>query len=93
MSGIFRKSFIWFKKRKRQSRRIAHGLFKTPFGKANPYSYIQHVHARSSSFSYNVLNFFFYVFENLIDIIIFLNILLTLIGALFKYLFLHVLRY
>ena len=35
-----------------------------------------------------VLNFYFYIFENLIDIIIFLDILLSLIGALFKYLFL-----
>ena len=35
-----------------------------------------------------VLNFYFYIFENLINIIIFLDILLSLIGALFKYLFL-----
>ena len=35
-----------------------------------------------------VLNFCFYIFENLIDIIIFLDILSLLISALFKYLFL-----
>ena len=35
-----------------------------------------------------VLNFYFYIFENLIDIIIFLDILSSLISALFKYLFL-----
>ena len=43
---------------------------------------------RSCSFCYNVLNFYFYIFENLIDIIILLDILLSLIGALSKYLFL-----
>ena len=36
----------------------------------------------------NILSFSFHIFENLIDIIIFLDILLSLIGALFKYLFL-----
>ena len=64
------------------------GFFHTLLGKANPYSYFQHVYQISCSFCYNVLNFYFYIFENLIDIIIFLDILLSLIGALFKYLFL-----
>ena len=51
-------------------------------------SYLQHVYQRFCSFCYNVLNFYFYIFENLIDIIILLDILLSLIGALSKYLFL-----
>ena len=64
-------------------------VFLTPFwGKTNPYSYFQHVYQISCSFCYNVLNFYFYIFENLIDIIILLDILLSLIGALSKYLFL-----
>ena len=49
---------------------------------------MQHVYQRSCLFCYNVLNFYFYIFENLIDIIILLDILLSLIGALSKYLFL-----
>ena len=44
------------------------------------------MYQRSCSLCY-VLNFYFYIFENLIDIIIFLDILLSLIVALFKYLF------
>ena len=57
-------------------------------GKANPYSYFQQVYQRFCSFCYNVLNSYFYFFENLIDTIIFVDILSSLIGALFKYLFL-----
>ena len=67
-------------------------FFHTLLGKANPYSYFQHVYQRSCSFCYNVLNFYFYIFENLIDIIIFLDVLLSVIGGLFKYLFLSFFR-
>ena len=68
--------------------KLCRSFLHTLLGKANPYSYFQHVYQISCSFCYNVLNFYFYIFENLIDIIILLDILLSLIGALSKYLFL-----
>ena len=43
------------------------GFFNKSLGKANPYSFFQHVYHRSCSFYYNFSNFF-YIFENVIDI-------------------------
>ena len=54
----------------------------------NPYSQLQHIFYKVSSFRYNFLNFCFYTFENLLDIIILLDFLLSVICGLFKYLFL-----
>ena len=88
MSGIFRKSFLFgLQKGRGKTEKLCRVFFNTLLWKANPCSYLQHVYQRSCSFCYNVLNFYFYIFENLIDIIIFLDILLSLIVALFKYLF------
>ena len=88
MSGIFRKSFLFcLQKERGKAEKLCRGFFNTLLWKANPCSYLQHVYQRSCSFCY-VLNFYFYIFENLFDIIILLDILLSLIGALFKYLFL-----
>ena len=88
ISGIFRKSFLFgLQKERGKTEKRCRGSFNTLLWKANPCSYLQHVYQRSCSFCYNVLNFYFYIFENLIDIIIFLDILLSLIVALFKYLF------
>ena len=89
ISGIFRKSFLFgLQKERGKTEKRCRGSFNTLLWKANPCSYLQHVYQRSCSFCYNVLNFYFYIFENLIDIIILLDILLSLIGALSKYLFL-----
>ena len=89
ISGIFRKSFLFgLQKERGKTEKRCRGSFNTLLWKANPCSYLQHVYQRSCSFCYNVLNFYFYIFENLIDIIIFLDILLSLIVVLFKYLFL-----
>ena len=89
MFGIFLKSLLFvLQKRSGKTEKLCRGFFNTLLGNANPYSYFQHVHQRSCSFCHNVLNFYFYIFENLIDITIFLDILLSLIGVLFKYLFL-----
>ena len=88
MFGIFRKSLLFsLQKGSGKTQKLCRGFFNTLLGKANPYFYFQHVYKRSSLFCY-VLNFYFYIFENLINIIIFLDILLSLTGALFKYLFL-----
>ena len=54
----------------------------------NPYSQLQHMFYKVSSFRYNFLNFCFYIFENLLGIIILLDFLLSMICGLFKYLFL-----
>ena len=54
----------------------------------NPYSQLQHIFYKVSSFRYNFLNFCFHTFENLLDIIILLDFLLSMICGLFKYLFL-----
>ena len=89
ISGIFRKSFLFgLQKERGKTEKRCRGSFSTLLWKANPCSYLQHVYERSCSFCYNVLNFYFYIFENLIDIIILLDILLSLIGALSKYFFL-----
>ena len=89
VSGIFRKSFLFgLQKGRGKTEKLCRVFFNTLLWKANPCSYLQHVYQRSCSFCYNVLNFYFYIFENLIDIIIFLDILLSLIVVLFKYLFL-----
>ena len=53
----------------------------------NPYSQLQHIFYKVSSFRYNFLNFCFFIFENLLDIIL-LDFLLSMICGLFKYLFL-----
>ena len=89
MSGILRKIFLFGLQKGRGGKRekMSSGFFNTLLGKVNPFSYFQHVYQRYCSFCY-VLNFCFYIFENLIDSIIFLDILLSLIGALFNYLFL-----
>ena len=88
ISGIFRKSFLFgLQKESGKTEKRCHGSFNTLLWKANSCSYLQHVYQRFCSFCYNVLNFYFYIFENLIDIIILLDILLSL-GALSKYLFL-----
>ena len=50
-------------------------------------TYLQHIFYKVSSFRYNFLNFCFFIFENLLDIIILLDFLLSMIGGLFKYLF------
>ena len=89
MSRRFRKSFLFgLQKGRGKTEKLCHSFFNTLQWKANPCSYLQHVYQRSCLFCYNVLNFYFYIFENLIDIIIFLDILLSLIGAIFIYLFL-----
>ena len=89
ISGIFRKSFLFgLQKERGKIEKRCRGSFNTFLWKANPCSYLQHVYQRFCSFCYNVLNFYFYIFENLIDIIILPDILLSLIGALSKYLFL-----
>ena len=89
ISGIFRKSFLFgLQKERGKTEKRCRGSFNTFLWKANPCSYLQHVYQRFCSFCYNVLNFYFYFFENLIDTIIFVDILSSLIGALFKYLFL-----
>ena len=83
------KSFLFgLQKRRKKTEKLCCAFFNFLLGKANTYSYFQHVYQRSCSFCYNVLHFYFYIFENLIDIIIFLDIILSLIGALFQYLFL-----
>ena len=88
ITGIFRKSFLFgLQKERGKTEKQCRGSFNTLLWKANPCSYLQHVYQRSCSFCYNVLNFY-YIFENLIEIIILLDILLSLIGALSKYLFL-----
>ena len=88
-SGIFRKSFLFgLQKERGKTEKLYRGSFNTLLWKTNPCSYLQHVYQRSFSFCYYVLNFYFYISENLIDIIILLDILLSLIGALSKYLFL-----
>ena len=82
MSGIFRKSFLFgLQKGRDKIEKLDRGFLNTLLGKANPYSYFQLVYQRSCSFCCNI-------FENFIDIIILPDILLSLIGALFKYLFL-----
>ena len=89
MSSIFWKSFLFgLQKGRGKAEKLCHSFFNTLLWKANPCSYLQHVYQRSCSFCYNVLHFHFYIFENLIEIIILLNILLSFIGALFKYLLL-----
>ena len=89
MSAIFRESFLFgLQKGRGKTEKLRRGFFKNLLWKAHPCSYLQHLYQRSCSFCYNLLKFYFYIFENLIDIIIFLDILLSLIGALFKYLFL-----
>ena len=86
ISGIF--SFLFgLQKERGKTEKRCRGSFNIFLWKANPCSYFQHVYQKSCSFCYNVLNFYFYIFENLIDIIILLDILLSLIGALSKYLF------
>ena len=76
ISGIFRKSFLFgLQKERGKTEKRCRGSFNTLLWKANPCSYLQHVYQRSCSFCYNVLKFYFYIFENLIDIIIFLDIL------------------
>ena len=88
MFGIFRKSLLFGLQRgSGKIEKLCCGFFNILLGKANPYSYFQHVYRRPFSFCCNISNFYFYNFETLIDIIIFLDILLSLIGALFKYLF------
>ena len=88
ISSIFRKTVLFgLQKQRGKTEKLSRGFCNTLLGKANPYSYFQHVYQRSCSFCYSFLNFYFYIFENLIDIIIFLDILLSLISALFKYLF------
>ena len=42
---------------------------------------------KAYSFCYKFLNYCFYIFENIIDIFVFLDFLLLMIGGLFKYLF------
>ena len=89
MSGICRKSFLFgLQKGRGKTKKFCHGFFNIHLWKANPCSHSQHVYQRSCSFCYTVLNFCFYIFENLVNIIIFRDILLSLIGTLFKYLFL-----
>ena len=89
ISGIFRKSFLFgLQKERGKTEKRCRGSFSTLLWKANPCSYLQNVYQRSCSVCYNVLNFYFYILENLIDVIILLDILLSLIGALSKYLFL-----
>ena len=64
-------------------------FFSALFEITNPYSQLQHIFYKVSSFRYNFLNFCFYIFENLLDIIIILlDFLLSMIGGLFNYLFL-----
>ena len=89
MFGIFLKMLLFgLQKRTAKIEKFCRGFFNTFLGKANPYSYFQHMHQRSCSFCYSVSNFYFYIFENLIDNIIFLEILLSMIGGLFKHLLL-----
>ena len=76
ISGIFRKSFLFgLQKERGKTEKRCRSSFNTLLWKANPCSYLQHVYQRSCSFCYNVLNFYFYIFENLIDIIILLIII------------------
>ena len=86
MFDIYKITF-GLQKERGKTEKLSRGSFNTLLWKANPCPYLQHVYQRSCSFCY-VLNFYFYIFENLIDIIILLDILLSLIGALSKYLFL-----
>ena len=88
MSGIFRESLFGLQKGRGKTEKFCHDFLNTLLWKANPCSYLQHVYQRSCSFCYHVLHCYFYIFENLIDIIIFPDILLSLRGTLFKYLFL-----
>ena len=51
MSGIFRKSFLFgLQKGRGKTEKLCCGFFNTLFGKANLYSYFQHVYQRSCSF-------------------------------------------
>ena len=53
----------------------------------NIYSQLQSVYYKALSFCYKFLDYCFYIFENLIDILIFLGFSLLMIGGWFKYLF------
>lgn len=64
------------------------GFLGTLFRIANIYSQLQHVCYKAHSFNYKFLNYFFYIFENIIAIFIFLDFLLLKIGESFMYLFL-----
>ena len=76
--GIFRKSLLFgLQEISGKTEKLCCGFFNNIFGKAN--SSFQHVYQRSCSFCY-VLNFYFCIFKNLIDIIIVLDILSSLIG-------------
>ena len=86
--SVLQKKFItWLTKTKWQNREIVLWFVQHPFGKANPYSLFQDL-AHFVIIFYICYNFYFYIFKNSIDIIIFIDILLSLIGALFKYLIL-----
>ena len=88
MFGIFRKNLLFgLQNGSGKIKQLCRGFFNTLLGKASAFFYFQHVYKRSSSFCCNVLKFYFYIFENLNDMIIFLDTLLSLIGALFKCLF------
>ena len=63
------------------------GFFSMLLGIANPYSQFEYVY-HMTTFFYKILNFCFYVFENLIDIFIFLDFIFSMIGGLLKHLFL-----
>ena len=63
-------------------------FFSTLSGITNIYSQLQHVYYKALSFCYQFVNYCFYIVENVIDIFVFLDFLLLMIGRLFKYLFL-----
>ena len=67
---------------------MCRGFLSTISGTTNIYSQLHHVYYKTLSFCYKFLNYCFYVFDNLIDIFIFPDFLLLMIGGLFKYLFL-----
>ena len=53
MSRRFRKSFLFgLQKGRGKTEKLCRGFFNTLLGKANPYSYFQHVYQRSCSFNY-----------------------------------------
>ena len=72
-----------------KKKKLCRGFLSTLSGITNIYSQLQHVYYKALSFCYKFLNYCFYIFENLIDIFIFLYFLLLMIGGLFKYFFNH----
>ena len=60
---------------------VCRSFLTTLFGIANIYSQLQHVYYKAYSFYYKFLNYRFYIFKNIIDIFIFLDFLLLMMGG------------